>query len=331
MTAFPLPRTLAVVDTHTAGEPTRVLLDLDGARFPTLATGAAVERRARFAAEFDALRKAVVEEPRGHEAVVGAVVLPPAEAGSVAAVVFFNNRGPLGMCGHGTAGVAVALAHAGAIDPGTHRLDTPAGPVPFTLHDDRRTVTLTNVPSFRYASGVEVDVGRGGRSQLVVGDVAWGGNWFFLADAAGRALEPGNLGSLLHATKRIKAMLAEQGVTGADGAEIDHVELCGPPADPANSGRNFVLCPGGAYDRSPCGTGTSAKLACLAADGKLAPGEVWRQESVIGSLFEASYQPGPPTADGTPTVRPALTATAFVTGENLLHFDAADPFRGGFV
>lgn len=330
MTAFPLPRTLAVVDTHTAGEPTRVLLDLDGTRFPTLAAGAAVERRKRFAAEFDALRKAVVEEPRGHEAVVGAVVLPPAEAGSVAAVVFFNNRGPLGMCGHGTAGVAVALAHAGAIAPGEHRLDTPAGPVPFTLHADGRTVTLTNVPSYRYAR-IDHSVGKGLGAAALRGDVAWGGNWFFLTETAAWDLTLANVGPLTQAAKAIMAVLREQGVTGADGAEIDHVEITGPPADPANHSRNFVLCPGGAYDRSPCGTGTSAKLACLAADGKLAPGEVWRQESVIGSLFEASYQPGPPTADGTPTIRPALTATAFVTGENLLHFDAADPFRGGFV
>ena len=321
-----LPRALPVVDTHTGGEPTRVILDLDGALFPALATGSAAQRRERFRTQFDALRRAVVEEPRGHEAVVGAAVLPPAEEGGVASVVFFNNRAPLGMCGHGTAGVAVALAHAGLIEPGGHRLDTPAGPVPFTLHEDGCTVTLKNVPSYRYAAGVEVDVGRGSQSQIVTGDVAWGGNWFFLADAAGRELSLKNVGALLHATKRLQACLNEQGVTGADGAEVDHIELCGPPADTNNHGRNFVLCPGGAYDRSPCGTGTSAKLACLAADGKLAPGEIWRQESVIGSVFEARYEPGAGDA-----IIPTLTATAFVTGENRLLFDPADPFRGGIA
>ncbi|NNJ28125.1 proline racemase family protein [Alienimonas chondri] len=334
--AAPLPRTLPVVDTHTGGEPTRVILDTDGKLLPALASGSAVERRATFAARFDALRRAVVEEPRGHEAVVGAAVLPPVaplggEEASVACVVFFNNRSVLNMCGHGTAGVAVALAHAGLIEPGKHRLDTPAGPVPFTLHVDGRTVTLTNVPSYRSAKDMEVDIGRGSQSHVIKGDVAWGGNWFFLTGADGRDLSLKKVGALLHATKRIQACLNEQGVTGADGAEIDHVELCGPPADPRNSGRNFVLCPGGAYDRSPCGTGTSAKLACLAADGTLAPGEVWRQESVIGSLFEGRYEPGPPLPDGTPTIVPTITATAFVTGENRLIFDPDDPFRGGIV
>ena len=323
-----LPRTLPVVDTHTGGEPTRVVLDPAGDRFPALAGGTAADRRAVFARDFDALRRAVVGEPRGHEAMVAAFVLPPASADSVAAVTFCNNRGPLGMCGHGTAGVAVALSHAGLVRPGEHRLDTPAGPVSFSLAGDGRTVSITNVPSYRYAAGVELDTGRGG---TIRGDVAWGGNWFFLTPAAGRELSVSNVGSLMHASKRIAAALAEQGVTGADGAAIDHIELTGPPLNPARlsggrGGRNFVLCPGGEYDRSPCGTGTSAKLACLAADGTLAPGEIWRQEGVLGSVFEASYRQG----EGG-TIIPTLTMTAFVTGENALHFDPADPFAGGIA
>ena len=321
-----LPPALPVLDTHTGGEPTRVALDLDGARFPALAVGSATDRRRVFDERFDHLRRAVVSEPRGHEAVVAAFVLPPATGESVASVVFCNNRGTLGMCGHGTAGVAVALAFAEYIEPGDHRLDTPAGPVPFTLHDDGRTVTLTNVPSFRHAAGVELDVGRGSKSEIVTGDVAWGGNWFFLTDAAGRDLSVDNVGSLMHAAKRIAALLTERGVTGEGGAEIDHVELTGPPADSRNSGRNFVLCPGGAYDRSPCGTGTSAELARLAADSALAPGETWRQEGVLGSVFEASYTPGEGGA-----IVPTITATAFVTGENVLRFDPADPFAGGIT
>ena len=327
----PLPRRLPVLDTHTGGEPTRVVLDLAGERFPQLADGPADRRRETFRTQFDVLRRAVVLEPRGHDAVVAAFVLPPATAESVAAVIFVNNRGTLGMCGHGTAGVAVALAHAGVIEPGERRLDTPAGPVPFTLDADGRTVTLVNVPAYRYAGGVELDIGRGSKPDVIRGDVAWGGNWFFLADAAGRDLVVGNVGALLHATKRIKAALVEQNLTGAGGAEIDHVELYGPPLDTARrsggkGGRNFVLCPGGEYDRSPCGTGTSAKLACLAADGKLAPGEVWRQEGVLGSVFKARYERG----EGE-TIVPTLTATAFVTGENALHFDPADPFAGGIA
>ncbi|MEM9701918.1 MAG: proline racemase family protein [Planctomycetota bacterium] len=326
-----MPRALSVVDTHTGGEPTRIILDLDGKTFPALATGTAAERRDRFGRDYDTLRRAVVEEPRGHEAIVGALVSPPVETGSdsVASVVFFNNRGTLGMCGHGAVGVAVALAHAGRIEPGRHRFDTPAGPVPFRLHEDRRTVTLDNVPAYRLAKDVTVEVAGGLGVATVKGDVAWGGNWFFLTDASGWELSLANVGALTNAAKAIAGVLRQRGVTGANGAEIDHVELFGPPVDPANSARNFVLCPGGAYDRSPCGTGTSAKLACLAADGKLEAGVPWRQESVIGSVFTARYEPGPTTADGTPTVRPTLTADAFVTGENRLLFDPADPFRGG--
>ena len=328
MTAAPprpsaVPRSLPVVDTHTGGEPTRVVLDLDGTRFPELAAGPAADRRRAFADRFDDLRRAVVLEPRGHAAVVAAFVLPPAEPGSVAAVVFVNNRGVLNMCGHGTAGVAVALARAGRVGPGLHTLDTPAGPVKFELMPDGRTVGVSNVPSYRHAAGVEVNVGRGG---TVRGDVAWGGNWFFLTDAAGRDLTLANVGALLHATKAIKKALDAAGVTGADGAEVDHVELTGPPLGAAHDGRNFVLCPGGEYDRSPCGTGTSAKLACLAADGTLAPGTIWRQEGVCGSVFEASYERGEAG-----TIRPTLRMTAFVTVEATLHFDPADPLRGGLT
>ena len=318
-----LPRALPVVDTHTGGEPTRVVLDLNGTRFPALAAGPAADRRRIFDEQSDALRRAVVLEPRGHEAVVAAFVLPPATSDSVASVIFCNNRGTLGMCGHGTAGVAVALAFAGHIEPGDHRLDTPAGPVPFTLRADGRTVTLTNVPSYRHAV-IDSSVGKGLGEASFQGDVAWGGNWFFLSDMSNWNMETLSLDILIGVAKANAATLKEKGITGADGAEIDHIELCGRPADPANSGRNFVLCPGGAYDRSPCGTGTSAKLACLAAEGKLAPGEVWRQEGVLGSVFEATYTPGENGA-----IIPTITAAAFVTGEAVLRFDPADPFVGG--
>ena len=324
MTA-PLPRTLPVVDTHTGGEPTRVVLDPAGDRFPALAAGTAADRRAVFAGNFDALRRAVVLEPRGHAAVVAAFVLPPASAGSVAAVVFCNNRGALRMCGHGTAGVAVALRHAGLIEPGTHSIDTPAGPVSFTLHEDGHAVSLTNVPSLRQRTGVELTLPATEHlpERTARGEIAWGGNWFFLTPSP-VPLNARNRHRAHFEAERVRDALLETGDTGRNGELIDHIELTGPPTNPANDGRNFVLCPGGEYDRSPCGTGTSAKLACLAADGKLAPGEVWRQEGVLGSVFEASYERG----EGD-TIVPTLTMTAFVTGENTLHFDPADPFVGG--
>ena len=265
----------------------------------------------------------MVCEPRGSDVTVAAVLVEPADRSAAAGVIFWNNVGPLGMCGHGTIGVAVALHRLGRITPGTHRLETPVGTVAFTLKDARR-VTLENVPAYRHAEGVILPLGGRGGGEIR-GDVAWGGNWFFLTDAAGRDLSVSNAGALLHATKRIRKALGEHGVTGADGAEIDHVELVGPPHDPARDARNFVLCPGGAYDRSPCGTGTSAKLACLAADGRLAPDTVWRQEGVTGSLFEASYRVGPGG-----TIVPSITGEAFVTGENTLLLDPDDPLCWGF-
>jgi len=158
----------------------------------------------------------------------------------------------------------------------------------------------------------------------VTGDVAWGGNWFFLVKQSPIALNSSNIAALTDLTLRIRAALDEAGITGRNGAWIDHIELFGPPADPAANGRNFVLCPGGAYDRSPCGTGSSAKLACLAADGVLAPGEDWVQESIIGSTYRLSYQPG---ANG--GVIPTITGQAFVTGEADLIFDPADPYAKG--
>jgi 4-hydroxyproline epimerase len=306
---------IRIVDTHTGGEPTRVVV----AGGPDLGPGSLEARREVFRERFDAFRSAVVNEPRGSDVLVGALLVPPDDPAASAGVIFFNNVGPLGMCGHGTIGVAVALAHLGTVGPGRHRLDTPVGPVRFTLLSENR-VAVENVPAYRLAAGVPVGVEGAG---TLSGDVAWGGNWFFLVAGHGLPLNTANLPELTDFAARVRKALVREGVTGADGAEIDHVELTGFPADPANHGRNFVLCPGLAYDRSPCGTGTSAKVACLAADGKLRPGEVWRQESVIGSVFEATYH----EADG--RVVPTITGEAFVTAEATLLLDPRDPFRDG--
>ncbi len=309
-----LPEKVEVVDSHTEGEPTRVVVD--GWPLPGGAT--MVERREGLQS---ALRQAVVCEPRGHDAVVGALLTPPTEPDSVAGVIYFNNTGPLWMCGHGLIGVVRTLEFLGRVEPGRVRIDTPAGTVGAVLDADG-SVTIENVASYCHLSDIEVDVAGLGR---VRGDVAWGGNWFFLAESPGLALDLANVGPLTAATTAIREALAANGITGANGGEIDHVELFGPPTREDADSRNFVLCPGLAYDRSPCGTGTSAKMAALHAHGKLAPGQVWRQESIIGSLFTGWLD----ERDG--ALVPHVRGHAYVTGRSTLHFDPRDPLRGGFT
>jgi 4-hydroxyproline epimerase len=304
-----------VVDTHTGGEPTRVVIGGG----PELGDGTMAERLARFRDRHDWFRSAVVNEPRGSDVMVGALVLPSVDPACAAGVIYFNNVGYLGMCGHGTIGVAVALGHLGRLGPGTHRLETPVGPVAVTL-GDRNTVTIDNVESYRLAKDVSVSV-PGLRTYF--GDVAWAGNWFFLVKEHGETLSVGNVERLTDVTWRIRRALTAEGTTGSGGAEIDHIELFGAPSVPGADSKNFVLCPGKAYDRSPCGTGTSAKLACLSADGKLTEGAVWRQESIIGSVFEGWVR----VVNG--RIRPQIRGSAFVNAESTLIIDPADPFALG--
>jgi 4-hydroxyproline epimerase len=316
---------IRVIDSHTGGEPTRVVVSGG----PDLGDGDMAQRRRRFRDEHDAWRRAIVNEPRGSDVLVGALLCAPVDASNACGVIFFNNVGYIGMCGHGTIGLVATLAHLGRLKAGDHRIETPVGVVTTTLHDDG-SVTVANVPSYRHAAQVRVDVPGHG---VVHGDVAWGGNWFFLCSDHGLRLEASRVGELATFAFIVRDALRQQGVTGAEGAEIDHVELIGPPADPRNDARNFVLCPGGAYDRSPCGTGTSAKLACLAADGKLAPEASWRQESVIGSVFTAHYhRPAQALANLPPNaVLPMIHGRAHVTLDASLVFDPADVFAWGLV
>jgi proline racemase len=306
---------IRIVDSHTAGEPTRVIVEGG----PELGTGTLAARRERFRREFDRLRAGIVNEPRGSDVIVGALLCPPHDERCAAGVFFFNNIGYIGMCGHGTIGVAVTLAHLGLIGPGVHRIETPVGVVGVELHD-RNRVSVANVPSYRYATDVVLPVPGHG---VVSGDVAWGGNWFYLVETPGIAIVPANIDTLTAFARAVRRSLASHGVRGAGGAEIDHVEVYAP-LEGRNGARNFVLCPGGAYDRSPCGTGTSAKLACLHARGAWRAGDAWRQESVIGTAFDASFTAG----DGD-TILPRITGSAYVTAESTLIFDDEDPLRFG--
>ncbi len=284
---------IPVIDSHTGGEPTRVVLGGIDAQ------------------ELETWRRALICEPRGHEVIVGALLTEPRDSSCAAGVIFFNNTGLLGMCGHGMIGVIETLQHLGRISAGEHRVETPVGIVTALLHEDGR-VSIRNVPSYRKAKNV--------KAGDVTGDVAWGGNWFFLVSDHGLELTLQNLPRLTQTSLAIR-----QAVRDAGFPEVDHIELFGPPRDSANHSRNFVLCPGGEYDRSPCGTGTSAKLACLAADGKLTPGKIWRQESILGSVFEGSYQP---SGEG---IIPTITGRAHITAETTLVFDLADPFKLGIA
>ena len=304
---------IQIIDSHTGGEPTRLVIG----GFPDLGNGTMAERRALLAAQHDAWRATTVLEPRGNDVIVGALLCEPVDPANAAGVVFFNNTGYLGMCGHGTIGLVASLAYLGRIQPGVHGIETPVGTVSTTLHEDG-SVSVRNVPAFRLHHRLAVDVPGYG---AVIGDVAWGGNWFFLVTEHTQRVASDNLQALTQFTTAIQQALETQGIRGSDGDLIDHIEVFAD--DEHADSRNFVLCPGGAYDRSPCGTGTSAKLACLAADGKLQPGQTWRQASIIGSVFEASYE-----RDGDKIV-PTLRGRAHISAEATLLIEDNDPFGWG--
>ncbi len=327
-----LSHSLQIVDSHTAGEPTRVVI----AGGPDLGTGDLQGRLKLLRERHDGLRRQVVFEPRGSEVIVGALLCDPVDPAHAAGVIFFNDVGYLGMCGHGTIGLVTTLAHLGRIGAGKHVIETPVGVVRTELYADG-SVSLQNVPSYRYREAVEVHVQGYGR---FVGDIAWGGNWFFLVAEHRFDLQAANRAELVAVTTAIRSALAESGITGADGALIDHIELFADPVDPANSSRNFVLCPGASFDRSPCGTGTSAKMACLYASGKLEPGVLWRQEGILGTVFIGSVEVEPNAADkkvpagkvpAIQAVLPTIKGRAWITAESTLIFDRTDPFQEGIA
>jgi 4-hydroxyproline epimerase len=306
---------ITVIDSHTGGEPTRLVIK----GFPDLGQGSMAERKLILERDHDQWRAACVLEPRGSDVLVGALLCEPQASDACAGVIFFNNSGYLGMCGHGTIGLVRSLHHLGRITPGVHNIETPVGTVQATLHDDL-SVSVRNVPAYRYRQAVELNVPGHG---VIQGDIAWGGNWFFLISEHGQRITGDNVEALTHYSWAVREALEAAHIRGKDGGVIDHIELFADDAQ-ADS-RNFVLCPGKAYDRSPCGTGTSAKLACLAADGKLAEGETWTQASVIGSQFTAHYE-----VVGEQII-PTLRGTAHLSAEATLLIEDSDPFAWGIV
>lgn len=304
---------IRVIDSHTGGEPTRVVVE----GFPDLGNGSIAEKLEIFKNRFDNLRSAIVKEPRGHDAIVGALLCEPSDETCIAGVIFFNNVGYLKMCGHGTIGLVKTLEHLGKIETGKHKIETPVGIVEAELDKDG-FVTIENVSSYRYKKQVEIEVRNYGK---VTGDIVWGGNWFFLIEEHSFELKLDNLEQLTNFTWNIREALNKNNITGENGQEIDHIEIFSS-TEYADS-KNFVLCPGREYDRSPCGTGTSAKLACLYEDGKLQEDEIWKQESIIGSSFEGSVK----IVDG--KIIPIIKGSAFITAESDLILNEDDPFCFG--
>ncbi|HIG83611.1 MAG TPA: hydroxyproline-2-epimerase [Verrucomicrobia bacterium] len=308
---------IKVIDSHTAGEPTRVVVD--GA--PDLGVGNMEDLRDRFEEKAHWLRTALLSEPRGFKAMVGALLCEPTDPKSAAGVIFFNNSGVLKGCIHGTMGLIKTLEFMRRISAGSHYIETPIGIIKAELRSDG-SVSVANVPSYRYLSNVEIDVEGFGK---VLGDVAWGGNWFYLIEGYGPEIKLSNLRNLSSFSIAAMEALEVAGIVGDNGSKIDHIEIFGPPSDSVKSdSTNFVMCPGGEYDRSPCGTGTSAKLACLHASGKLKQGQIWRQSSILGTVFEGEVKPLEDQK-----VIPKVSGRAWVNGETNIIIDHSDPFRFG--
>ncbi|MDP1545225.1 MAG: proline racemase family protein [Anaerolineales bacterium] len=315
------------LDSHTGGEPTRLIPSLPF----NLGTGSVADKLSTLKKDHDDFRTTVLNEPRGSDVLVGAYLVPPADPTCQFGVIYFNNVGYLGMCGHGTIGLIASLAYLGKVQPGVIRVETPVGVVEATLHNPPlptgeglgvraeypNKVSVKNIPAYRHLTHVPVTVD----SKTIHGDVAWGGNWFFLVHDHGLDVNMSNLETLTEFSWRVREQLTADGITGANSAEIDHVELFA--STPEADSKSFVLCPGKAYDRCPCGTGTSAKLACLYSDGKLQVGQVWKQQSVVGSIFEGSIQ----IEDN--RIIPTVTGEAWVMSEGTLLVDERDPFGKG--
>jgi proline racemase len=335
VTMLQFSQMIQAVDSHTAAEPTRVITG----GLPTIRGATMAEKRDQLRQEHDSIRKSLVLEPRGHDAIVLAFLLPPTRDDADLGVVFANDAGYLGMCGHGSIGLvttAVAMGLVPAVEPVTEiALDTPVGLIRCRVAVEAgrpKSVTITNVPSFLYRQRVIVDVHGFGK---VAADVAYGGNWFAFveADQLGLVVEKSHLPVLMQAATAIREALVREGVRGihpetGEEETVDHIKLFEALDGEHLGARSLTLCPGTAYDRSPCGTGTSAKLAVLHAKGELKQGEVFDSESVLGTKFMARIV-GETTVGKYPAIVPEITGSAWITSFATFVIDPDDPCRLG--
>jgi proline racemase len=328
-------RAITAVDSHTEGMPTRVITGGVG----PIPGATMAERRLHFMAHMDDLRLLLMREPRGHGAMSGAILQPPSRPDADWGVVFIEVSGCLPMCGHGTIGVASVLVETGMVvvsEPETVvRLDTPAGLVEarVAVQDGRaRSVTLRNVPAFLHERDREVEVPGLG---TVAYDLAFGGNFYAILPAAsiGLDVDPARSGELIDAGLAIMAAIDAEGGPvhpGDPGIRgCHHVILHAPGLDGADGRAATAIHPGW-LDRSPCGTGTSARMAQLHARGELALDTPWVHESVIGTRFTGRLV-AEADAAGRPAVVPEITGRAWITGTAQYLLDPEDPFPAGFA
>jgi 4-hydroxyproline epimerase len=327
--------TFFCIDGHTAGNPVRLVAG--GA--PRLNGVTMSERRQDFLARFDWIRTGLMFEPRGHDMMSGGFLYPPADPESDAAILFIETSGCLPMCGHGTIGmVTFALEHGLVVPktPGKLRVEVPAGKIEVEYVQDGAKVTsvkIRNIASYLAAEGVQIDVPGFGPLSV---DVAYGGNFYAIIEPQGpyRGLDALGAAKILELSPVVRKLMREavEPVHPLDPTirGVSHVLWADAPKSEGADGRNAVFYGERAIDRSPCGTGTSARIAQLAAKGRLKPGDRFVHESYIGSRFigrvEAATELG-----GKPAIIPSIEGSAFATGLNQIWIDQADPFWRGFV
>lgn len=327
--------TFSCIDGHTCGNPVRLV----SGGGPLLQGATMMERRAHFLAEYDWIRTGLMFEPRGHDVMSGSILYPPTRDDCDVAILFIETSGCLPMCGHGTIGTVTMAIENGLVKPktpGVLRLDTPAGLVVAEYRQEGEyveEVRITNVPSFLYAEGLTVDCPQLGEITV---DVAYGGNFYAIVEPQKnfRDIADHSAGDLIAWSPVVRQRLNEKySFVHPDNPGINrlsHMLWTGAPRDPQAHARNAVFYGDKAIDRSPCGTGTSARMAQLHAKGRLKAGDDFVHESIIGSLFKGRVEREVEVAGRTGIV-PSIGGWARMTGLNTIFLDDRDPFVKGFV
>ncbi len=326
--------TFSCIDGHTCGNPVRLV----AGGGPLLQGASMIEKRAHFLAEFDWIRTGLMFEPRGHDMMSGSILYPPTRPDCDIAILFIETSGCLPMCGHGTIGTVTMAIENGLVTPktpGVLKLDTPAGVVTAEYEQDGahvQSVRITNIASFLHAEGLAIDCPGLGRLSV---DVAYGGNFYAIVDAQPgyRDMADFSAGQLVELSPRLRRALNERyDFVHPERPEIrglSHILWTGAPTRPEAHARNAVFYGDKAIDRSPCGTGTSARMAQWAAKGRLKPGDAFVHESIIGSLFRGRVEVATHVGDK-PAIIPSISGWARMTGYNTIFIDDRDPYAHGF-